>query len=397
MNEPAPRDLSRLRIDRSSPDAAHRRGSSPLLWLVLLALIGYLAWERLAPLSDDAPIVDLASVVRTGGGPPPTGIAANGYVVARTRAAISTDIQGRLVQLEVEEGDRVAAGELIARLDTRQLEASRAQASAEVERRRASLRLAQLDVDRQKKLRTTGDATQEELDTAMAELDGAQADLDAAIARVAEIEVMIDKSSVYAPFSGVVILKNAEVGEVVSALGAGGGGSSRGAVATLVDFDTLEIQVELAQTSLGAAQVGAPVSVYLDAYPRDRYPGRVRQIWPTADRQKATVELRVELLQRDDRVLPDMGCRVVFETEHSTSDSVPQLFVPKASLVPGSDPPRVFLFEDGRAVSKSIEVTGEESEGRVAVGSGLTGGETLIVSPPETLRDGDRVRRRDRD
>ncbi len=385
------KDLSRLSIDRSSPPDPGRRGASPLLWLIVLLLVGYLGWERFAR-TDDSVEVTFARVVRTGGAQAAKGgITANGYVIARKRAAISTEIQGRLIQLEVEEGDRVNQGDLLAKLDTRQLEASAAQARADVKRQAAQVKLAELRLARAVKLGETGNSSQEDIDTANAELDSANATTESLAARVREIEIMIENSSVFAPFTGVVILKNAEIGEVVSALGAGGGGNSRGAVATVVDFETLEIQVELAQTSLAIAQVDAPVHVYLDAYPKDRYRGRVRQIWPTADRQKATVELRVALLERDDRVLPDMGCRVEFQPPETTSDEIPRIFVPARAVIPGS-PAQVFVVEDGRAILKLIGVSGEEENGRLAVSNGLTGREIVVIDPPASLRDGDAVR-----
>ena len=311
MNTP---NLQQLRIARDDGGGG-RRGGSRLGVIVLLLLLGYIAWNEFGRGSTGPalPEVTVSRVSRVGGALPRSGISANGYVVARVRAALSTDIPGRLVELRVEEGSRVQKGELVARLDTRELEAGRDRAAAELRQAEASTRLAQLELERVTPLVESGDAS-------VSARDQAQADLDIGIARqagiratIAEIDVRIDKSSVFAPFDGIVVEKNAEVGEVVSSVSSGA--NSRGAVVTLVDFNSLEVQIELAQTSLSAAQIGAPVRIELDAYKDRSYTGRVRQIWPTADRQKATVELRAEFLERDERILPELGVRVTFVGE----------------------------------------------------------------------------------
>ncbi|MFQ5749356.1 MAG: efflux RND transporter periplasmic adaptor subunit, partial [Planctomycetota bacterium] len=385
-------DLARLRIDRGAAPRAGRGG-----WLAFLAILlliaGWFAWRGLAGGRDPRPEVTLVRVKRVGGASAQGGVSANGYVVARRRAALSTDIQGRLVELHVEEGDSVKAGELIARLDTRQLEASRTRAQADLARAGAAARFARLEYDRSEKLLATGDATPQQRDSAKAEWEQAVARVDSLKAGLDEIGVLIDKSSIYAPFDGVIIQKNAEVGEVVSSISASGP-NARGAVATLVDFQSLEVQVELAQTSLRAARVGAPVLIYLDAFPEDAYKGRVRQIWPTADRSKATVELRVEFLERDDRLRPDMGVRAVFLPEEQAEERPGEVLLPSGALVK-SENPFVFLFRDGRVVRRTVTLSGEEKDGMLAVESGLEGNEQVVLAPPEGLADGEEVRTKD--
>lgn len=429
-------DLQRLKIDRS---AAPRGRGSWLPWILVLALLaggGFLGW-RAGWFADamGSVIVELGRVQRVGGAQAQSGVAANGYVVARTQAALSTDMQGRLVEMPVEEGMRVVKGQLIARLDTEQLEATlersrqsvlvfgaevaRAEQDllrlrAEAERAAASLRLAEQDVARIRTLVAQGAERQAVLDTAESALGeweagrraaeaavgsqqagivSAQAELAAAKSAVREVEVMIEKSTVRAPFDGVITRKNAEVGEVVSAIGATGP-NARGAVATLVDFSTLEVQVELAQASLGAARPGAPVRIYLDAYPEDAYEGRVRQIWPTADRQKATVELRVEFLERDERILPEMSVRAVFVPEAGGGERPVEVLVPARALVRGAET-AVFLFADGRVERRVITVGEERADGMARVESGLVGNEMVVLDPPAGLQDGDGVQRKE--
>lgn len=429
-------DLQRLKIDRSPPAA--RRGAR-LPWALLALLLaggGFLGWQRgWFAAGGGPPAVELARVQRVGGAQAQSGVAANGYVVARMQAALSTDMQGRLVELPVEEGDRVRKGDLIARLDTEQLEASlarsrhaadagasaleraraeRARLESEVARARAARALAQADYDRAAALEAAGDERRSALDAARGALDqaqagleaaesavlaqdaaiaGAEAELAAARSAIAEIEVMIAKSSVRAPFDGVITRKNAEVGEVVSAIGATGP-NARGAVATLVDFATLEVQVELAQTSLGAARPGAPVRIYLDAFPEDAYEGRVRQIWPTADRVKATVELRCEFLRRDDRILPEMGVRVVFVPEEGGAERPAEVLVPARALVRGAET-AVFLYDGGRVERRAVRIAEERPDGLALVASGLAGGELVVLDPPAGLQDGESVRRKE--
>jgi RND family efflux transporter MFP subunit len=386
-------DLSRLRIERNP---GPRRGFAWGRWLLVLAAVAlaWWFWPQLSALVERQPEVVLGRAQRLGGSSSVSGTAANGYVVARRQAALSTDIQGRLVELRVEEGDAVEAGQLIARLDTRQLEATLRRTRAELETARASAELSRLDFERKQPLLASGDISQAELDVARYALEEAEARVASLQAAVAEIEVMIDKSSVYAPFSGVITSKNAEVGEVVSSIASGG--NSRGSVATLVDFDTLEVQVELAQTSLAAAREDAPVRIFLDAFPDQGYPGRVRQIWPTADRQKATVELRIDFLERDERILPEMGVRVVFVGEQASQDepSEPVVVVPERALLDG-DEPAVFVHRDGRIRRQAVQLGGSRPGGRRVVLAGLDGSESVVLDPSAKLSDGQQVRLRE--
>lgn len=392
MSQP---DLSRLRIDRGGEATRSTRGKGSRLGLVaLIALIGYAAWneweERAGP---GLPRVAVVRASRTGGGPARSGVSANGYIVARTRAALSTDIPGRLVELRVEEGSRVRQGDLIARLDVRELEAERDRAAAEQRAAEADEKLAVLELDRVRPLVERGDSSRSELDRTEAQLESARARVSSARATLAEIDVRIDKSSVYAPFDGIVIEKNAEIGEVVSSVSTGT--SSRGAVATVVDFASLEVQVELAQSALGAAHPGAPMSIVLDAYPDKTYPGRVRQIWPTADRQKATVELRVEFLERDERILPDMGVRVTFVEEAESSGAAARVLIP-ASAVFDAPEPSVFVVEGETVRLVRVTIAAAAAPGQVEALSGLRGGELIVDTPPVSLGDGDRVAREEK-
>ncbi|HEX5008921.1 MAG TPA: efflux RND transporter periplasmic adaptor subunit [Planctomycetota bacterium] len=382
-------DLSRLRIERE-PVAPPRRNKlvRVLVVLLLLLLLGAGALWATGRLGGP-PQVETARVVRTGGAAAVSGTAANGYVVARRQAALSTDIQGRVVELRVEEGDHVKAGDVIARLDTSEQEATRDRIKADLLTARAQAEWASIDYERKAPLITAGAVSQADVDQARVERDRTAAHVASLEAGLAEIEVQINKSSVYAPFDGVITAKNAEEGEVVSSISAGA--NSRGSVATLVDFETLEVQIELAQTSLKAAREGAPVLIYLDAFPDKGYRGRVRQIWPTADRQKATVELRAEFLERDEHILPEMGVRVVFTGDEQAAAAEPEVLVPERAVLRAGDVAAVFVLDGEHVARRDIQVDPPQ-RGNARVTAGLEGGETVVLDPPASLRDGQAVR-----
>ena len=385
-SSPEKPDLNRLRIDRT-PTAKSSRG--PFM-LILLVLISYIGWKEWPSVTEDSQAqYETARVQRRGGAKARAGTAANGYIVARRRAALSTDIPGRLVELNVEEGSRVDQGDVVARLDTRELEAYRDRLQAEIRAAQANEKQTRLAMERQRKLSETEDVPTSALDSAEATHEGAIARVQSLQASLSEILVRLDKSTVYAPFSGVIVQKNAEVGEVVVA--SGGGANARGSVATLVDFDTLEVQIELSQTALEAAPVGAPVLIYLDAYPEEGYRGQVRQVWPTASRAKATVELRAEFLERDERLLPELGVRVVFVPEEESNPTPPMVLLPKSALLPGEGN-QVFVLVDGFVEKRSLTLRDDFDNALIEVGSGLIGGETVIVNPPADLQEGDPVK-----
>ena len=380
-------DLSQLRIERQAAPA--RRSGGAAKWVAGALVLAALVWLGLSHFGGGGlgggVEVELARVQKVGGAAALSGTAANGYVVARRQAALSTDIEGRLVELKVEEGDRVKAGDLIAKLDTRQLEAALERTKGDLASAQASAEWARLDFERKERLLPQGDISRAEVDLARVSRDEDEARVRALQAAQAEIEVLLSKSSVYAPWDGVITAKNAEVGEVVSSIASGV--NSRGSVATLVDFDTLEVQVELAQTSLKAAREGAPVQIFLDAFPDQGYPGRVRQVWPTADRQKATVELRAEFLERDERILPEMGVRVVFVAEGLAAQE-PAVMLPERALVAGGES-AVFVVDGEQRVSRRAVKLGERATGgKREVLEGLVGGEMVVLDPPESLRDG---------
>lgn len=464
-------NLESLRIDRSG--RGRRRGPrSPWIGrVVLLVVIAGALWLFAGPafrLLDRIrlPEVDVIRVdepdPRSAGAV--SGKAANGYVVAARRAALSADAPGRIVEMLVREGSVVKRGDVVARLyaeeyeaEVRRAEAEAAAATATTKRARADLaatraaldqmqrelesaeatveaaaareKLARQQRDRARKLLAQEVVTQSEVDEAEAAYDSAEADARAAAARrsaaeaavtlgesreqvaatgveiaiareaaaaaaLARAKATLDKTIVRAPFDGVVVLKDAEVGEVVSP-NSQGGSSARGSVVTMVDFASLEVQADVPETSLAAVRKGGRARIYLDAFPEDVYEGRVDRIWPTADRQKGTVEVRVVFDTPDERLRPEMGVRVVFlegDAPAEAADAGPTgPRVPESATVREGDRTGVFVLE--RDVVRFREVRlGARRGGRVAVESGLTPGERIVDRPPPDLADGDRVR-----
>lgn len=468
-------DLNPLRIERKTeppPSAAapRRRGGqrlAPWLGIVLAAAVGWLLWPRLAPWIDRLrlPEVELATAVA----PSPlaatalSGTAANGFLVASKRAALSADTPGRIVEMNVTEGMVVPKGFVVARLYSDESRAALAQAQAQYDAHAASLlrmesevAVARSDGEHAARSMVTAQATRAEraatleqatrrlaraekmvaddiesrqwLDDARAEHARAVAALDAATAQVGEADAAIatadrrveaqqaalveqqaqgrvlaaardhaqatlDKTEVRAPFDGVVVLKDAEVGEVVSPNSQGG--NSRGSVATMVDFASLEVQVELPERSIASVRVGAPARIFLDAFPDRGYDGEVMRIWPTANRNKATIEVRVRFAAPDDKLRPEMGARVVFlagDSPAAMPAAVPTgVFVPASAIVRIDG--RAGLFKLERDVARFVPVTaGEETGERVLVTAGLAAGERVIKAPPPSLQEGDRVR-----
>ncbi len=468
-------DVERLKIDRGKAKqrgTGRRRGGSR--WgLAALALgmgVGLAVFWRPLNRTIDRLRLPEVRVTRVQREHPAAvgaveGMAANGYVVAARRAALSADTPGRIVEMRVEEGSVVQEGEVVARLYAEEYAAALQRARAEVavaeaalERARAGLSTALAEVasahagaaaaqsalESARSLRTLTDEelkrikalverevfTTRELDQARsdferadaeqrratslalvadealatatarvevaeAEVEVAQAQLEAARAARVQAAATLAKTEVRAPFSGVVVLKDAEVGEVVSP-NVTGGTSTRGAVVTMVDFSSLEVQAEVPETSLGAVTLDAPVQVFLDAYPDRPYPGVVSRIWPTADRQKATVEVRATFLQPDDRLRPEMGLRVVFLPKDTPAEVAgapegpPPLLLVEEAVVRADGGFAAFVYERGVVALRPLDL-GPRRGGRVVVRAGVQEGEQVVLDPPPGLADGDRV------
>ena len=400
--------LRDLRIDRR-PGAA--RPTSNRKWIVLGVIVLVIAVGAVLMSGRPTP-VDTTVARSAADAGPPTLLDASGFVTARRIATVSSKVTGRVAEVLIEEGMKVEEGQLLARLDatdaSAQLElASAQQASSESQlaEARTQLALAETTLKRQQEL------IGRQL-VAQSAFDQAKADRDARAARLASLEkavevardqraltaIGVDNTQIRAPFAGVIVAKAAQPGEMISPVSAGGGFTRTG-IGTLVDMDSLEVNVDVNEAYIGRVQPKMPVNAVLNAYPDWTIPGSVIAIVPTADRTKATVKVRIALDSKDPRIVPDMGVRVSFLAPVDADAPKPTgAFVPEAAIVQpapaaeGEEParPAVFIVEDG--VAKRIEVTlGEEANAERHVTAGLSGGETVIVAPPKGLADGARV------
>lgn len=400
MTSPKP-DLSRLKIDRTQlpPDDGRKRW-----WIAGIVLIALLGAAYFLFRGSSAVQVQVVRAEVVGGGGNTAGITANGYVVARTRASVSSRISGRLASLGVEEGSRVRRGQVMARLENADYEAAVAQAEADSLRAVAALQEAQVardqlgrDLARAKELLARNLESASAIENLNAQLDGAsarvgvqQAQVRAAQAALAFARANLDNTYIRAPFDGTVLRKDAEVGEVVAPV-ATGGGLTRGAVVTMADLGTLEVEVDVNEAYIAQIKSEQSARITLDAYPSVNFAGRVRQIVPTADRQRATVQVKVAITDHDPRILPEMGARVEFFDAAAADSSAPsRVFVPADAVRSDGPDTIVWVVRDG-VVRRTVVQAGPVSGGRREIRSGLSGGESLVNKPPAGLEDGGRV------
>src|SRR6184192_3658939 len=388
-------DLAGLRINRSTESAGavpHRR-----------------AWRWLAIGVPAAVIVVLAVVLLTGGGAfvsalpvrltPATMVSpvragamlvVSGYVVAQRKAAVASKGTGRLVYIGVVEGDRVRAGQVIARIEDADVKAQLAQAQANVQLSRAELHDAERSLARERLLGDSGFSSQASFDAAEARYDRVKAGIAAAEAAVDAARVALENTVIRAPFDGTVLTKNADVGEVVAPLAASA--FSKSAVVTVADLRSLQVEADVAESNLEAISPGQPCEIVLDAYPDARYPGSVAMIVPTADRAKATVQVKVAFRSYDARVLPEMSAKVHFLPRASrvAADTQALLMVPSSAVVERNGRSVVFVVQQSRAAEVPV-VTGRQLGSSVAIREGLRPGALVVDSVGARLRSGVKV------
>lgn len=400
--------LKELRIERHQRED-HARGPGRWPWVaaavvVLLLVLGGAGWMLLG--RHAVPVQTATAVAPSAGSESGAVLQATGYITARRQATVSAQITGTLTAVLIEEGDHVSAGQVLARLDDSgykaYLDAAKAQADsahAQVVQFQAQLTQSMLDATRLQSLAERGLVSKQSAEQARTQADSLRAQLKAqqqqakaADAQTAVAQVNFDYCVVRAPFSGVVTTKDAQVGEIISPLSAGGGFTRTG-VGTIVDMDSLEIDVDVNEAYIGRIRPGMPADAVLDAYPDWKIPAHVVAIVPTADRGKATIKVRVALEKKDARVVPDMGARVSFlEQKPKTVSQIPQGVLVPASAIVQRDGHSVVFVRDGdrvhqRTVSPSAQTYGE----RRLLPAGVTPGDSVVVSPPAELKDGSDV------
>jgi RND family efflux transporter MFP subunit len=395
--------LDQLRLDRSETEGPRSKRwiwGLVVLLVVLIAAGGFwFARGRTVPVRTQ--------VVRgsSSAGGSRTVLNASGYVVARRQATVSAKITGKVTEVLVEEGMKVEEGQLLARLDDSNVKASLGVAQAEfaaakavLDETRARLAAAEKELRRAGTLTAEKIASASDLDRAEAEVKALQAHLDlqqvqisVAEKQVALWQQQLEDTVVRAPFSGIAISKNAQPGEMISPISAGGGFTRTG-IGTIVDMNSLEIEVDVNENSLSRVQSGQPVEATLDAYPDWKIPCKVLTIIPTADRQKATVKVRVAFNKLDPRMLPDMGVRVAFKGEAATGSAAGAgAAVPKLAVRKDGGRDVVWVVREGRLERRAVTV-GSTGENDVNVLTGVAAGEKVVVEGPTNLVEGARVR-----
>ena len=388
-------DLSALRINRAADPAAAAPPPGARRGLVIglagagaVVLVGVLLLTSGA-LSSAVPVrltpATMVSPIRSG-----AVLIASGYVVAQRQAAVASKGTGRLVYLGVAEGDRVRAGQVIARIEDADVRAQLAQARANLDLSRADLRDAERSLAREQVLLDSGFTSQASFDAAEARYERVKAGIAVAQAAVQAADVQLENTVIRAPFDGTVLTKNADVGEVVAPLA--GSAFSKSAVVTIADLRSLQVEADVAESNLEAISPEQPGEIVLDAYPDVRYPGYVAKIVPTADRAKATVQVKVAFRSYDSRVLPEMSAKVHFLARPSrvAGDTQPVLVVPSTAVVERNGRSVVFVVEGGRAVEVPV-VVGRPVGSSVAIREGLRPGVQVVDSVGASLRGGAKV------
>jgi RND family efflux transporter MFP subunit len=407
--------LNQLHIDRDE-QPRRRRGDGGLAWLwwvlaglAALLVAGALIWFLVAR-PDRLAVHTAQAVAAPSGGSSQGGslLDASGYVVARRQATVSSKIGGRVVELNIEEGDHVSAGQLVAKLDDTNARAALEQARTQVAAAETNVDVAQIafvnagpKYQRNQRLHATGDLSDQAVEDAKAAFDTARLNLVLAQRQVATakagLEVAqrsLDDTIVRAPFAGVITVKAAQPGEIVSPVSAGGGFTRTG-IGTIVDMDSLEVQVDVAESFIGRVHAGMPATVKLNAYPDWDIPAEVIAVVPTADRSKATVGVRVGFKIKDPRIVPEMGAHVSFLSPPSagaaTQATRSVIVPPDAVQNNGPELGEVFVINDHTVERRAVRLGMHRNEGQVLT-AGVAPGEAVAVGGLDKLHDGQKVR-----
>ena len=392
-------NLDKLKIDRRPIAPVPRRRRWPR-YAVAAALIVIAIAAALA--LTGRPTVDTTSVTSAYPYQNDTQLNATGYVVPQRKAAVASKAQGRVEWLGVLEGTRVKKGEIIARLESRDVEASLAQARAQVLVSRANLGVAQAELkDAQIALRRTavlapkGAVPAAQLDTDTARANKARATLGSDQAAIASAEanaqaaqVAVDQTVIRAPFDGIVLAKHANVGDNITPFSSAS--DSKGAVVTIADMDTLEVEADVAESNIAKIRAEQPCEIQLDALPDMRFAGRVSRIVPTVDRSKATVLVKVRFVERDARVLPDMSAKVAFLSKPVPPEEKKAVVAVQPTAVVTRDGKKVVFIVE-RDTAREVPVTTGERIGDLLAAQGVKPGDVLVLAPGDKIRDGAKV------
>jgi RND family efflux transporter MFP subunit len=384
--------LDSLKIERGPLE--RRRGPSPWIYTGLVAAMisvggaGWYFWP-----DNSVPVHVVTASALGSGGATGTGLDASGYIVARRKATLSAKILGKLTEVVFEEGQKVKAGQIVARLDDSNYSAALMQAVQQERAAKQAFDDAGPIYARYQHLQAENAISTDAVENERIAYDTARTAYDVAKAAVVYAQSNENDTVVRAPFNGVVTQKVAQVGEVV-APSAAGGGDTRTGIVTIVDMDSLEVQVDVSENYIDRVDVGGSTVIHLDAYPDWDIPGSVIAIIPTADQSKGTVQVRVALKMKDRRVLPEMAARVTFMTapEKGNSEVISRVTVPPAAVLGSGKTGSVFIIADNGKVEKRDVALGLKTAQYITVLSGISAGDRLVTDNLDKLHDGERVK-----
>jgi len=383
-------DLSSLKIDRSD-NKENKNKSKYFIYAIVVIIVIIAGYFVIGSFTKSAIEVKLTAVVKQSPAKSNAVLTASGYVVAQREASVSSKGTGVLEYLGVVEGDKVKRGQIIARLDNRDIVAQLDEAKSNLQFFKAQVKEVENNYNREKELFERGLSSQQSLDQAEANYKTLLANIDIAEARIRAAEVALENMIIRAPFDGTVLTKNAEVGEIVAPFGAST--TSRAAVVTIADMTSLMVETDVSESNIEKIKQDSDCEIVLDAYPDKSYQGFVFKIVPTADRSKATVLVKVGFKNYDSRVLPEMSAKVSFlsEKKEGEENQLPVLTIPLSAVDDLNGRKVVYFVEDDKAFQKEIS-TGRLLGNYVEILSGLKEGDEIIDNLDENINDGVHVK-----
>jgi HlyD family secretion protein len=397
-------DLTGLKIDKTAGVFRPVRRRNRKVWIVPAVLVLLIACLAFSGVLSPAVEIEVGTVSQIYPSQTFTLLNASGYVVAQRKAAVASKATGQLEWLGVEEGSRVRKGEILARLENRDTAATRDQAAAGLDTSRSALAQAKTELvdagrafSRQKELLAQGIIAQADYDVAEARYNkavegvrGAESSVQGAVAALKGAEVALEYTLIRAPFDAVVLTKNADVGDIVTPLGAAA--NAKAAVVTIADMGSLQVEADVSESNLGKIRTGQPCEVLLDALPENRFAGEVHIIVPTADRSKATVQVKIRFLDKDPRILPEMSAKVAFlERPVKEGENQPRTAVVPSAIVSEDGRKKVFLVKGDRVEAVEVK-TGAQIGDSVEILSGVKAGDKIALKPLEKLKNGSRIK-----
>jgi RND family efflux transporter MFP subunit len=397
-------DLSKLRIDKSKAAFRPRRKKRIVLSGLVILVFIILGFLYIQGVFTPPFQVQVATVTQVYPSQALTVLNASGYVVPQRKSSLASKVTGRLIWLGVEEGNHVKKDQIVARLESDDVTAARDQAVANVNAARSNIELAKAELreatpnlERNTSLFSKGfvaksvyDAALARYEKAVAAVEAAEAALKANLAALEGANIALEYTLIRAPFDAVVLTKNADIGDIVTPIGAAA--NAKSAVITIADMDSLQVEADVSESNLGRIKLGQPCEIQLDALPGERFRGIIHMIVPTADRSKATVMVKVRFVNKDSRILPEMSAKVAFLKRPATpEEQKPRIAINQSAIVNRKGKERAYLVKENKVMETPIK-PGAKIGDMIEVLEGIKVGDQVVLNPPERLRNGSKIR-----